>query len=144
MLLRNMQPDAGLCNGTRLVVDKLHDQFIEATMLTGSHQGDRIFIPRIDMCPSETNLPGKLRRRQFPILPAFAITINRSQGQTFEHVGIALTEPVFAHGQLYVALSRATHEENLHVAITPTEDQGCLDANRDSIYTLNIVYKELL
>ncbi len=39
--------------------------------------------------------------------PAFAMTINKSQGQTFKHIGIFLRDSVFSHGQLYVALSRA-------------------------------------
>jgi ATP-dependent exoDNAse (exonuclease V) alpha subunit len=46
-------------------------------------------------------------RHQFPVKPAFAMTINKSQGQTFEFVGVDLSKPVFSHGQLYVAFSRA-------------------------------------
>jgi len=34
------------------------------------------------------------------------MTINKSQGQSVEHVGVDLRTPVFSHGQLYVALSR--------------------------------------
>jgi ATP-dependent exoDNAse (exonuclease V) alpha subunit len=55
-----------------------------------------------------------LKRRQFPI-PAFAITMNKSQDQTFDQVGILLNEPVFSHGQLYVALSRSKTKENIKV-----------------------------
>ena len=39
----------------------------------------------------------------FPLQLAFAMTINKAQGQTLRHVGLCLTEPVFTHGQLYVA-----------------------------------------
>ena len=39
--------------------------------------------------------------------PVYAITIHKSQGQTFEYVGIDLTADVFNHSQLYVSFSRA-------------------------------------
>ena len=45
---------------------------------------------------------------QYPVVPAWAITIHKSQGQTFDRVNIHLGRGAFAHGQVYVALSRAT------------------------------------
>lgn len=57
--------------------------------------------------PSDANLPFTLQRIQFSIRLAYAMTINKSQGQTFDRVGIYLLQPVFSHGQLYVAFSRA-------------------------------------
>lgn len=59
--------------------------------------------------PKTDNIPFTLRRAQFPVRLAFAMSINKAQGQSLNHVGIDLTTPVFAHGQLYVALSRATN-----------------------------------
>ena len=52
---------------------------------------------------------------------AYAMTINKAQGQTLKHVGVFLPEPVFGHGQLYVALSRATSRNNLVVLVSMVE-----------------------
>ena len=55
----------------------------------------------------------ELIREQFPVIPAFCITINKSRGQTLNRVGIYLPDHCFTHGQLYVAMSRVTDEKNL-------------------------------
>ena len=100
ILLRNLNHAAGLCNGTRLIVTDLHQRVIVAQHTTGPRRGDTVFIPRIDISPENTELDFKFKRRQFPIRLAFAMTINKAQGQTIEHVGVDLTRDVFAHGQL--------------------------------------------
>ena len=46
------------------------------------------------------------------------MTINKSQGQTFNHVGLYLMESVFTHGQLYVAVSRVTDGANLRMIVS--------------------------
>lgn len=51
--------------------------------------------------------------RQFPVKLAWAVTIHKSQGQTFERVVIDSGNGMFAHGQAYVALSRCTTFEGL-------------------------------
>lgn len=52
---------------------------------------------------------------QYPIRLAWALTIHKSQGQTYESVALDLTTATFAPGQLYVALSRATSLEGLYL-----------------------------
>ena len=50
---------------------------------------------------------------------AFAMTINKAQGQTFDRVGVWLERPVFTHGQLYVALLRVRTKGSLFVKLPP-------------------------
>ncbi|UYV76743.1 hypothetical protein LAZ67_14001932, partial [Cordylochernes scorpioides] len=106
MLLRNLNPKQGLCNGTRMVIQRMRSHVLEAQILTGTKVGQTVLVPKISLAPSDTNLPFILKRRQFPLRLAFAMTINKAQGQTFARVGLLLHEPVFTHGQLYVAFSR--------------------------------------
>ena len=47
------------------------------------------------------------------------MTVNKSQGQTIPNVGVYLLDPVFSHGQLYVAMSRATARTNIKILALP-------------------------
>ena len=79
-------------------------------------------------------------RNQFPLIPAFAMTINKSQGQSFKHVGISLTNPVFSHGQLYVALSRTRSKNGIKIYVKENECQGKMLKNDSRTFTPNIVW----
>lgn len=143
MLLRNLDPHNGLCNGTRMVCMAFHRKVIEVEILTGTHIGQRAFIPRITFIPTTQDLPFSMRRRQFPLRVAFGMTINKSQGQTLSRIGVLLRNPVFSHGQLYVALSRASSPENVRVVIENV-DRNTLQQESMVDKTTNIVYKEVL
>jgi len=76
-------------------------------IITGHHAGQLVFIPRITLTHSQ-GLSFEFRCCQFPVRLAFAMTINKSQGQSLGTVGLDLCQPVFSHGQLYGAVSRGT------------------------------------
>ena len=135
ILLRNLAPAQGLCNGTRLILLRANSRVLEVQVLGGEHNGQISFIPRITLIPSSHHgLTFQLRRRQFPVRVAFALTINKAQGQTVRYVGIDLREPVFSHGQLYVALSRATSHKRVKILLP--------DSNTENrIY--NVVYEQV-
>ncbi|CAI0375526.1 unnamed protein product [Linum tenue] len=121
LLLRNIDQTAGLCNGTRLIIKRLGRWSIEAEILTGTHIGDHVFLPR----------------RQYPIALCFAMTINKSQGQSLKHVGLCLRHQVFCHGQLYVAVSRVTTRTGLKIL-------SCDEEGQELKTMKNIVFKEVL
>ncbi|XP_076895859.1 uncharacterized protein LOC143548638 [Bidens hawaiensis] len=79
MLLRNLDKKSGMCNGTRLKVVSLGNRVIQVEIISGSHIGDRHYIPRITLIPIDKKLHIKLQRRQFPLVVCFAMTINKSQ-----------------------------------------------------------------
>ncbi|KAG2666472.1 hypothetical protein I3760_15G062300 [Carya illinoinensis] len=105
MLLRNINPSEGLCNGTWLICRNFDYNVIHAEIAIGHQTGKKVFIPRIPFLPkSDENSGFPFKRTQFPIRLSFAMSINKSQGQTLDFVGIYLPQPIFSHGQLYVAL----------------------------------------
>ena len=108
ILLKNINSALGLCNGTRLIIKGLRPNIIVATIAAGKNKGADVFLPRLAMSPTESDLPFTLKRVQFIVLPAFTVTINKSQEQTFDSVGIYLQKPVFSSRQLYVFFLRAT------------------------------------
>lgn len=121
-----------------MVLVRMSNRVLEVKLIGGEHNGQLALIPRITLAPTEgqTGLAFVLKRQQFPVRLAFALTINKAQGQSVNHVGIDLRFPVFSHGQLYVALSRATSGQNIQVLLPEGE--------RDSCQTQNVVYPEVL
>ena len=82
MLMRNLNPKMGLCNGTRLIFKKIHKKHLLECQIAGGEHKDRVvLIPRITLRPKDREFPFEWCRRQFPVRVAFAMTINKSQGK---------------------------------------------------------------
>ena len=109
---------------------------IEAITLNGSRPNEKVLLHRMNMNPSESKWPFKLQRRQFPITLSFAMTINKSQGQSLKKVGLYLCKPVFTHDQLYVALSRVRSIDGLRIVLAQHDQH-------EVATTKNVVYKEI-
>ena len=165
MLLRNISPSDGLCNGTRLIFHSVIGrtggrQLLECEIASGSkeHIGDIVYIPRLTLGADDEAFPFKWSRRQFPVRrarvarrpairayplaasqvrPAFAMTVNKAQGQTLKRVGVYLPDSCFTHGQLYVAASRVGLPAHLRFAVPWDEETG-------SFRTRNIVFRDAL
>ena len=131
MLMRNLNPREGLCNGTKLIYQRILDNKLLQCKIVGTER--TVFIPRITFIPKIGEYTFDWQRRQFPLKKSFATTINKSQGQTLKMARVWLRTPVFSHGQLYVACSRVSHPSQLKFAI-PANSEGCT----------NVVYHEVL
>jgi hypothetical protein len=82
ILLRNIDPAGGLCNGTRLVIRGFQRNTVDAEIMVEDHAGKRIFLPQIPLCPSDDEMFSfQFKRKQFPIRLSFAMTINKAQGR---------------------------------------------------------------
>ena len=73
MLLCNLDPANGLCNGTCMVLLEVRTIVLRCRILGGDHAGNIIFIPRTSCSPSEA-LPIQLSHHQFPVHLAFVMT----------------------------------------------------------------------
>jgi ATP-dependent DNA helicase PIF1 len=73
---------------------------ILATIFKGKYKGKDILIPRIPLIPNDMSFDFK--RLKFPVRLAFAMSINKSQGQSLSVCGINYENPCFSHGQLRV------------------------------------------
>jgi ATP-dependent DNA helicase PIF1 len=133
MLLVNLDQRNGHCNGTRYQVLNVSKHVLEAIALNGKAEGKKLIIPRINFLSKDTQFPFQMKRKQFPIRLSYAITANKSQGQTLKFVGIYLGTEFFSHGQVYVSLSRVGDKKKI------------LIFRRDKKLKMkNIVFKEIL
>ena len=139
-----------MCNGTKLIFESTLDNKVLLCKFPGEDR--TVLIPRILFIPKSGEFAFEWSRRQFPVRPAFAMTVNKSQGkinmvrelnlkkvsgQTLKHVGLWLRSQCFTHGQFYVACSRVGKPESLKFALKKNNDGRCEGAK-------NVVFREIL
>jgi len=110
--LRNLDPGEELCNITRIVVLNIRRKVLQYRIVSKDRRfrNKVVLIPRIRLSSNAETLLVLPKRIQFPVRLAFAMTINKSQGQSVEHMGINLQTSVFSHRQLYVVFLYFTFE----------------------------------
>ena len=79
ILIKNLNVEYGHCNGTRYMIISVTKHLILARKLNGDSNSD-IMIPRIPNISKDSDFPIPFKRLQFPILGAYYLSFNRSQG----------------------------------------------------------------
>lgn len=115
-----------LPKSSSLALSAAHISII-ATTFSASSSGT--WIPQMNLLHwGNTQFALPFYCSQFPIAPAFAITVNKSQGQILDQVCVFLPTPAFTHGQLYVALSRLTDQSKVVVCFSkPTLEETMIN-----------------
>jgi ATP-dependent DNA helicase PIF1 len=157
MIIKNYNPDVGVCNGTlcELIQCTRNLAHVRETIVaspsihhcirniitnqvrltTGKSAGRVVALPRLSCHVSSENsgLPFDFTRVQFPLIPAYCVSVHKSQGQSLDKVGVVADQESFAHGQLYTAFSRTCGWDKIMVMM-PSDD----------IFVQNLVYSHFL
>lgn len=108
MCIRNLDLKRGIVNGTMLRLLSIGRHTAQFEILTGKASGciDIFTKAAFTITPEASGLPFTIIRKQYPIIPAYCLSVHKAQGQTLNRVGLIFESDPFTHGQLYVALSR--------------------------------------
>lgn len=117
VMLLNNDTDSRWANGTMGIIETVNDEGVTVKLENGEIYP--IVQNEWDIFEYNVDDKGGLRTKsigsfkQYPLKLAWAITIHKSQGKTFDEIIIDLGRGTFAHGQLYVALSRCRTLEGI-------------------------------
>ncbi len=108
MCIRNIDPARGLINGTMLQLLAVGRRYIQVQILTGKSAGScsLLFKTVFTISSEASGVPFTIVRTQYPIIPAYCLSVHKAQGQSLIMVGLVFESDPFTHGQLYTALSR--------------------------------------
>lgn len=115
MMVTN-DPEHRWVNGTLGIINRLSDESISVSINKRTYD----ILPYNFIEQEITYVNGKITYEdvlcvhQYPIVPAYAMTIHKSQGQTYQNI-VCDIEKCFANGQAYVALSRCESLSGLHL-----------------------------
>lgn len=118
MMIRN-DPKRRWVNGTLGIVKKLSADTVKVQINGNEYDVEPTLWEKIeyvyDRSENRIEIITTGTFRQYPVKLAWAITIHKSQGKTFDKVVIDLGYGAFAHGQTYVALSRCRSLEGIYL-----------------------------
>lgn len=128
-------------NGSFGVIEEIDGKTIKVKLKTGKYVEIEPYTWEIENYVLETDDKGNnvLKKEtigkftQIPIKLAYATTIHKSQGQTYDAVNV--DPSCFAHGQLYVALSRVRNIHGLHLKRKMSESDLVVDKSVNNFYS---------
>ena len=134
MITKNYDPSVGACNGTMCELLQASRYMCQVKIQSGIHVGRVICLPRCSCHVSRENsgLPFDFTRVQFPLQPAYCVSVHKSQGQSLTRIGLIIDQDSFAHGQVYTALSRTSGWDNITVLLP--EGLGHIENKVHKIY----------
>ena len=132
-IMRNFSPPDKLMNRTHVMLKEVHNNHV----MVETMDGRRFPLPRIcfrwPLAKGATNII----RRQYPLRPAYALTLNGCQGSTLIRCVLDSRTSPFTHGQLYVALSRTVDRHSIRIFTTLERCTGDGKAlTRNIVWTL--------
>ena len=114
IITQNRDKKNGVVNGQRATVKLIHNQTILLTLPNGS-----IVSTHLVTCKK----PDGLVKTTYPFVPAYSVTICKSQGQTLQEVVIWMDAKTVPAGAAYTVLSRVRRLENLYFLMATHKNQ---------------------